>query len=118
MKGEKNETIEMSFDELVAKFKAEHGEVHVLEIIVSKDEKGNPKDVAKGIFKNPNRQVMGMAIKEMSGPLQAVGAGDVIIDNCWLGGDERIQTNEKIRTAACVHICQIVELYDGSVKKA
>ena len=104
-------------DEIKA-LKVEHkvDELHEIEVVVAKNDDGDPIDVAVGYIKEPNRNVVALAMRKMS-TSDLVGAGDVIIANCFVAGDERLKTDKKVSIAAAFQAANAVDLLTGSIKK-
>lgn len=104
-------------DEIKA-LKSEHqtDELHEIEVIVAKNDEDEPIDIAVGYIKEPNRNVVAMAMKKMSAS-DLVGAGDIIIANCFVSGDERLKKDKKVSVAASVQAANAVDLLTGSIKK-
>lgn len=90
--------------EQIEKWKKEHGDVFELTV----GEK-------KAYLKSPNRQILGYAsVEAASDPFRF---NEIILENCWLGGDESIKTDEKDFMAACRQLDKIIEVRESSIKK-
>ena len=96
--------------ELLAKWKKEHGEV--IEITVT--DKENKK--ATCFLKSPNRNVAAMAMTLIS-QNKLVETGEHVVNNCWLGGNERCRKEEKVAVATALQAAGLIEFYDAEVKK-
>ena len=62
------------------------------------------------------RKVMSKVIS-MSGESDFIGAGEIILDDCWVAGDELIQTDDEQRTAAAIQCFSLVNISQGFIKK-
>ena len=96
--------------QVIEGWKKEHGEVHEISVV---DKNGN---VLKGYIKEPNRHVISMAMSLYSSK-KMLEAGETILDSCWLGGDERLRTEEKPRIAAAMQAQNAVEMLESSMVK-
>lgn len=56
-------------------------------------------------------------LSPMNGRPQIITAGEIILTNCWVSGDEEIKTNDKYKAAACISACGLVEVKQASLKK-
>ena len=72
-------------------------------------------DGKKGYFKKPDRKTMGFAMtKAQTDPL---GYLEVIIENCWLGGDNELKDNNDYFYALCMKVQDITAVKDAEIKK-
>lgn len=65
-------------------------------------------------LKTPNRKVIGMA-QSVAGK-DTIKFGEIIMKNCWLGGDEEIQTDDSLFLSANTVLGGIVKLKTASLK--
>ncbi|AHJ98931.1 DNA binding protein [Hymenobacter swuensis] len=95
----------------IENLKKEHGDIQTLTL---KDKAG--KTVATAYLKEPGRVVVAraMSLIAQSKPLEA---GEFILENCFVGGDQTILENEKFKMSASMQAVQLVELLDGELKK-
>lgn len=70
----------------------------------------------KAFFKNPDRNALALALSYRAKD-KVLEAGEVLLDNCYVGGDKAIVEDEMLRIAASLQIANIVELPDVQVKK-
>ncbi len=68
-------------DAQIAAWKKEHGKVFVVE-----------SEGKKGYLRKPTRKVIGAA--SVIGGSDGVKMTEVIVNSCWLGGDEELKTND------------------------
>ena len=53
----------------------------------------------------------------MNGRPQMITAGSIILENCWVSGDEELKTDDKYKAAACIAACGLVEVKQSTLKK-
>lgn len=98
--------------EQIAEWQKQYGEgnIDVLKVKISENE------TALAYLKPIDRDVAAKAMS-MYAEKQVIQTGEFIINNCWLGGDDRIKTNEKVSMAAAVQANALVEFLETSVEK-
>ncbi len=90
--------------EQINNWKQQHGEV--FEVAV---------DGKKGYLKKPDRKTLSYAMTNaQTNPL---GFAEVVLENCWLGGDEDIKTNDGLFFAAAGQIDKLIEIKEAELKK-
>jgi hypothetical protein len=99
----------------VAKWKHQHREV--TEITVTLQDGSE----ASCFIHNPDRNVIAFALTKVMNK-QLLEAGEFLLMNCWLGGDEQCNPNnpkayDPAVVAACLQAAQTVELLAASSKK-
>lgn len=99
--------MEVKIDEL----KKQHGDIQTLEL---KDKQG--KIVATAYLKEPGRNVVARALSLIA-QTKPLEAGEFILENCFVGGDNTILENEKLKMSAAMQAVALVELLDGELKK-
>ena len=97
--------------EQIAAWKKEHGKVFTLKVNVTEN------DIAIGYLKSPNRNHKSIALS-MYAQNKILETGEFLRDNCWLGGDERLKTNENIADSAAVQASGIVKFLDTELGEA
>lgn len=90
----------------IAQWKQEHPEGVFL--IESKDGK-------KGYIKAPNRTTLSRASSFL--PNDQLSYVETILENCWLGGDEALKTNNKYFLGIMPVIDNVVEVVEAEIKK-
>ena len=98
-------------------WKKAHGVIHKISVIVEKDAKGKAKDVAVGYIKDVNDDLDIISNAVTLQATRVLEAKLFVLENAWLGGDERIRTVTKIKISAAIQAGQTVDLLDGSVEK-
>lgn len=93
--------------EELKKWKTKFGKVHKITVEVTED------DTAVGYLKPPNRDHKAIALS-MFNQNKILETGEFLLQNCWLGGDERLKTSEEISESAAVQANSIVNFLKGS----
>lgn len=92
--------------------KAEHGDVKTL--ILTDDETG--ATVATAYLKRAGRPIVARALSLIS-QSKILEAGEYILENCFVGGDESVLTDEYVKMSAAMKAVELVKLLDGELKK-
>lgn len=94
----------------IVHLKKKHGHVHHLTVRADEGED------LHAYLKEPDRKTIGAAMMKynMKDPL---GAGEVILMNCWLAGSDRIRNEDKYFIAAATTAMGLFELPEASIKK-
>lgn len=74
-------------------------------------------DTAVGYLKPPTRDHKAIALTSFNNG-KILETGEFLIQNCWLGGDERIKNNPAVNEAAAVQANGIVNFLKGSLVEA
>lgn len=70
----------------------------------------------KGINRPVMEQALGL-IMPTSGAPRLVTAGEMILNACWVGGDEEIRKDEDLFIEACLKAVELIERKESSLKK-
>lgn len=97
--------------EQIEAWKKQHGVVHQIDVEVSKE-----GDVATCYIRKPNRNEMAYIIS-LQNQSKILESKEFLLNNCWLGGDERCKTVEEIAMAAAIQAGTTVEFLAAEVKK-
>lgn len=89
--------------EQLAQWKAEHGEFFGITV-----------EDKVCYLKKPDRKALSFASQVGSDPMKF---NEVILKNCWLGGDEEIKTNDSLFLAVSVKLDQVVEFKQAELVK-
>jgi hypothetical protein len=73
-----------------------------------------PGDVAIGYLRPPSRNHKATALS-MYSQNKILECGEFLRDNCWLGGDTRLQTDENIADTAAIQASGIVKFLSGEL---
>lgn len=77
---------------------------------------GNKVGYLKDIDRNTLEVALGYMMKVRGNP-ELIRAGEIIITNCWVTGDEEIRTNPKFYTAAAMQASELIEQKSSFLKK-
>jgi len=73
-----------------------------------------PGDVAIGYLRPPSRNHKATALS-MYSQNKVLECGEFLRDNCWLGGDSRLQNDENIADSAAIQASGIVKFLSGEL---
>ena len=91
--------------EQIDQWKKKHGEIFKLDF----------EDGKEAFLKKPDRKIMSYAMTKMqSNPL---GYAEVILNQCFLGGDEEVKTNDDYFFGAAAQLEQMIEAKNAALKK-
>ena len=90
--------------EQIAQWKREHKTVHELEV-----------DGYKCWLKAPNRETVRYAMQK--GATDAIGMAEVLLQECWLGGDTEIGTDDELFMNAALEMQGLITFKTASLKK-
>jgi len=85
-------------------WKKKHGEI--FELIV-----GNKT----GFLHKPDRNTLRLAFSKAA--TDPMGMAEVVLANCWLGGDEEIKTDDSYFVGAMSQVQELIEVKEASLKK-
>ena len=88
----------------IEEWKAQHGDVWCIEV-----------DGKKCYLKRPSRQALGFA--SMSADKNPIKANETLLNDCWLGGDEEIKTNDTLFLSVSGRLAEIIQLKETELKK-
>lgn len=90
--------------EQIEAWKAKYGEVFLLEI-----------EDKKAYLKTPDRKVLSAASTlAQENPLKF---NEILLENCWICGDEVIKTNDVLFLSACSKLGNLIETKEASLGK-
>lgn len=98
--------------EQIDAWKAQHNATHLLLIKV----KNADGALSVCYLKPADRNVSSMAYTHIANK-KMIEAGGVFIANCWLGGDERIKTVDRMYIAACQQAYDALDLAEAESEK-
>ena len=90
--------------EQIADFKAKHGEIFKIKV-----------DGKSCLLRKPNRKELGYA--SVAGKENPLKFNEVILNSCWLAGDEEIRTNDTLFLSASAKIAEIIEVMEAELEK-
>lgn len=86
-------------------WKKEHGEVHKL-VVAGK----------VGYLKIPDRKTLSLAMSRIA-KNDILGGTEAILENCWLGGDPEIKTDNKLFMAATSKVGELIQIEEATLEK-
>jgi len=88
----------------------------VFQITVSNERTGN---VHYGYFKKPGRQQMDFASSEAAkgGKFSVDRFNSSLANNCWIGGDEAMRTDEDLFMSASTQFGELAKVYQAEIKE-
>lgn len=97
-------------DEQIKLWKKKHKEVTQIFVKISEE------DIAYGYLKKPSRDHKAIAVS-MYAQHQLMETGEFLLDNCWLGGDDRLLNDEDARQSASIQARNIVNFLVGGSQR-
>ncbi len=94
---------------MISMWKKQYGDVFCLTIQAEGDEKPE----LTGYFRKPSLEILSAA-SSASNPIQQ---GNILFENCWLGGDEAITTDDEARMGAIAQLANLFKPRIASLKK-
>ena len=96
--------VEKTIEQKISEWKAKHGDVFQVEL-----------DGRVAYLKRPDRKVLGAAA--VTGKSDPMKYNEVILNNCWLEGDEEIRTNDAMFLGVSAQLAEIIEIKEATLKK-
>lgn len=101
-------------EQTLAAWKQEHGDIKAISVTIA------PGDVATAYLKPADRNVVAYGLsKSMNSKI--VEAGEFVLKNCFIGGDERLRitgavASGKAQLTAAIAAASLLEMYEVEVK--
>ncbi|GIJ93367.1 MAG: hypothetical protein Q4A09_05285 [Capnocytophaga felis] len=90
--------------EQIQEWKRKHGEVSLLRI-----------EDKKAYLKTPDRKTLSFASSfATTDPLKF---NEILLENCWLGGDEEIKTDDSLFLAASSKLAELIKVKEATLEK-
>lgn len=89
--------------EQIEKWKKEHGDIFKVEVGGS-----------VCYLKKPDRKTMSLVATLQNTPVRA---NEAMLQNCWLGGDESIKTDDEMFFGVSAKLAAIIEVKDAEITK-
>ena len=96
--------VEKTIEQKISEWKAKHGDVFQVEV-----------DGRVAYLKRPDRKVLGAAA--VTGKSDPMKYNEIILNNCWLEGDEEIRTNDAMFLGVSAQLAEIIEIKEATLKK-
>ena len=89
--------------EQISDWKKKHGDIFKVEV-----------DGSVCYLKKPDRKTMSYVATLGSNPVRA---NEALLENCWLGGDESVKTNDEKFFGVSAKLAEIVQIKDAEITK-
>lgn len=90
--------------EQIESWKKKHGDVFEVNV-----------DGKTAYLKKPDRKVLGAA--SVLGKDDPMKYNEILLENCWLGGDEEIKTDDSLFLGVSSVLAEIIEIKKAEIKK-
>ncbi len=94
----------MDMEQKIKEWKAKYGDVFRIDI-----------DGKTCYLKHPSRKALGYA--SIAGKNDPLKFNEVILNDCWLGGDEEIKTDDALFLGVAAKIGELIELKEATLVK-
>lgn len=98
-------------DAAIEELKRKHRDVY--EIIVPMDDE--EKEYAVGYVKKPGRVILGSTSRLLD--INPIKANELILNDIWLGGDERLRTDDELFLSVSTRITDLISVRYAELKK-
>lgn len=93
---------EVSEDQ-IARWKQEHGDIFKVEV-----------GGHEAFLRKPDRKTMKYVAQVGNDPIRA---NEVLLENCWLGGDECIKTDDELFFGVSAKLTEIIKVKEAEISK-
>lgn len=90
--------------EQIEAWKKKHGDVYSVTV-----------DGKTAYLKRPDRR--GLSAAAVIGKTDPIKYNETLLNNCWLGGDDEIKTDDSLFLGASAVLAELVEIKEASLKK-
>jgi len=91
-------------DEQIKEWKRKHGDVFQVEV-----------DGRVAYLKKPDRKTLSAA--SVLGSKDPLKYNEIMLNNCWLAGDEDIKTDDALFLGASSVLAELIEIKEAEIKK-
>jgi hypothetical protein len=102
--------------EQIEAWKKQYGAVYEITVVTERGNDGMPSKTSFGYLQKASRPVMAKYFSLLSNK-QIVEAGDHLINNLWIGGDEQIRIDDEMCINAGTAAMSLMPNYEAEVKK-
>lgn len=95
---------EKTIGQKIQEWKAKHGDVYRVEV-----------DGHIAYLKKPSRKALGAAA--VIGKQDPMKYNEVLLNNCWIEGDEVIKTDDALFLGVSAQLAEIIEIKEATLKK-
>ena len=100
----KPKTSDVITDEMIEDWKKKHDEIFIVEV-----------EDKVAYLHTPSRKVLRQA--NVHGKTDDIKFAEIILNNCWLGGDEIIKTDDSYFLGVASELSQIIDIKEATIKK-
>ena len=71
-------------------------------------------------LKEPDRMILKIVygkLTKMNGEMDTIGAGEIMLNSCWIDGDIEIKQNDGLFISACLKCVELIEQKEATLKK-
>ena len=90
--------------EAIAELKKKHGDIYKISV-----------DDKSCILRKPNRKELSYA--SVAGKNDPLKFNEVILNSCWLAGDDELKTDDYLFLSASAKIAEIIEIKEAELEK-
>jgi hypothetical protein len=94
----------MVSQEQIQEWKAKHGDIFKITV-----------DGKEAFLKKPSRKTLGYA--SVAGKTNPLKFNEVLLNDCWLGGDEVIKTNDELFLSVSGKLADLLEVKEAELEK-
>jgi hypothetical protein len=91
-------------EEQINEWKKKHGDVFLVRV-----------DGREAYLKKPDRKTLGAAA--VVGKNDPMKYNEILLGNCWLGGDEVIKTDDSLFLGVSAKLADLIEIKEAELKK-
>lgn len=95
--------------EQIQQWKQKHGDVYRISVA------GDSGETHTGYFRKPSRKTVGYAA--MAGKDNPVRFTEALMQDCWLGGDESLRTDDSLFLSAGAKLAELVQVKEAELEK-
>lgn len=95
----------------IAQWKRQYGNVYAIEVSVDDDNESK----AVGYFVKPDIKTLSSSSRYLE--TDPFKAGEVIFENCYIGGSELFKTDDEVKLAAITKLGELFKLRAAEIKK-
>lgn len=95
---------EKTIEQKIKEWKEKHGDVYQVEV-----------DGHIAYLKKPSRKALGAAA--VIGKSDPMKYNEVLLNNCWIEGDEAIKTDDALFLGVSAQLAEIIEIKEATLKK-
>lgn len=95
---------EITIEQKIEEWKKKYGDVYQVEV-----------DGHTAYLKKPSRKALGAAA--VIGKQDPMKYNEVLLNNCWIEGDETIKTDDALFLGVSAQLAEIIEIKEATLKK-